>query len=265
MDFLRRSLMASGVFGLAAAAGSAVAADTSPASRTASGNAGGAKPMARETAARQVNNCFNRYTVLESLGRGPELLNEFALSMADVQVDAGFGLYYGPDGIEKFVAVNNLLVGDSSQHIYRNGATYLYANTTDIIEVAEDMNTAKGLWLTAAAVTPGSAGQGFSSRTGYMRRAVDFVNEKGHWKIWHYMVYGLISSPAGQGWTDPEVVAGNLRSHNDWIPQNLRPDRPSGFGVGPAASWRPDLPVMQIGVPVPYRTFSETFSYSATS
>src|SRR5580698_4333009 len=142
MDILRRSLMASGFFGLAAAAGSAVAADTTPASRIASANTGGAKTMARETAARQVNNCFNRYTVLESLGRGPELLNEFALSMPDVQVDAGFGLYYGPDGIEKFVAVNNLLVGDASQHIYRNGATYLYANTTDIIEVAEDMNTA---------------------------------------------------------------------------------------------------------------------------
>jgi hypothetical protein len=55
----------------------------------------------------------------------------------------------------------------------------------------------------------------------------------------------------------------NLKTRYDWIPENLKPDQPSDIGIGPLWSWRLDRPVMQVQVPIPYRTLAETFSYGA--
>jgi len=216
----------------------------------------------QEVASSQVRRCMNRYETLLSMGYIQRALAEFALSQPDVQADVGFGLYYGPDSVKKlFIDVHGMMLGDADKKTLKNGATYLLANTTDIIEVAEDLKTAKGLWLCPTLSTPGDEKQGFSARTGYAHRVADFVNENGKWKLWHYMVYGLTGAPAGKSWTDPEVVAANQVNRYGWIPDHLKPDRPQAPGIGAAGGWRPDRPVTEVQVPAPYRTFAETFSY----
>jgi hypothetical protein len=261
MDAGRRSALTAGLYGLAAAgtASSALAA----------GKASTDKLRLSDNALQQlahanlVRNVVNRYCVYESLGRIPDMLNSFALSLPDVQIDVGFGLYYGPDGARKFAAVTGILIGDTSSGVFRKGAMNVFANTTDIIEVAEDLKTAKGLWITSAAMTNGTPSEGFNSRYGYFRRAADLVNLDGTWKIWHYITYWLINAPVGKSWIDPEVVDENVKTNYDWIPESLKPDQPSAVGIGPLWSWRPDRPVTQIPVPVPYHTFAETFTYGA--
>jgi hypothetical protein len=262
MDSQRRSIVTSGLLGLAAA-GAAVAA--TPARRTESAERVSERQAQQAAAARQVENAMSRYTVYESLGRVADGLDEFALDEMDVQADVGFGFYYGAEGIRKFCSVNGLLIGDSTAGTLRNGATHLYANTTPIIGVAEDLKTAKGLWLSASALTYGSPSKGFQPRTGYSRRACDFIYVDGRWKLWHYMVYGLISAPIGKTWTDNDVVEENMRTRFDWIPDRLKPDLPSDVGIGATGGWRPDRPIMQVKVPSPYKTFQETFSYARTS
>jgi len=261
MDAARRSTLAAGLYGLATA-GTASAAVTAGRPTT-DGLMLSANALQQLAHANLIRNVVNRYCLYESLGRIPDMLNSFALSLPDVQIDVGFGLYYGPDGARKFAAVTGMLIGDTSTGVFRKGAMNVFANTTDIIEVAEDLKTAKGLWITSAAMTNGTPSEGFNSRYGYFRRAADFVNLNGTWKIWHYMTYWLINAPVGRSWIEADVVEDNLKTRYDWIPENLKPDQPSNIGIGPLWSWRPDRPVMQVQVPIPYRTFAETFSYGA--
>jgi hypothetical protein len=262
MDSQRRSIVTSGLMGLAAAG--AVTAAT-PGRRRESPEHISERQAQQAAAARCVENTMSRYTVYESLGRVGDALDEFALSEKDVQADVDFGFYYGADSIRKFCSVNGLLIGDSAAGTLRNGATHLNANTTPIIEVAEDLKTAKGLWLSASALTFGSPSKGFQPRIGYSRRAADFIYVDGRWKLWHFMVYGLISAPIGKPWTDNDVVEENMRNRFDWIPDHLKPDLPTDVGVGAAGGWRPDRPIMQVKVPTPYKTFEETFIYARTS
>jgi hypothetical protein len=214
-------------------------------------------------AALKVEKCMNRYETLLSSGYLDAALNEFALSKSDVQADVGWGLYYGPEYIKKlFIDVHGMLQGDVNKGTLLKGATYLVANTTGIIEVAEDLQTAKGLWLCPTLSTPGNEKDGFSGRTGYAHRAGDFYCENGQWKLWHYMVYGLASAPVGKSWTDPEVVEKNQVDRFAWIPEHLKPNGPRAPGIGAMGGWRPDRKVFSMKVPVPYKTFSETFSYA---
>jgi hypothetical protein len=260
MDSDRRSLMTSGVLGVAAGlmTESAVAAAPNRDEATL------ARQMRQTVAARQVSTCMNRYTAMESFGRVADMEGEFATTVADVQVDVGFGWYYGAGGISRFCAVNGLLVGNVNRGRLMNGTALLFGNTSEIIEVAEDLKTAKGLWLTWLAVTTGNGDSGFMPRWGCARRAVDFTQIDGQWKIWHYFVYGLINAPPGRSWTDGDVVVNNQTVSYDWIPESLKPDLPSAYGIGNAGGWRPDRPMIQVRVPVPYRTFAETFSYART-
>lgn len=260
MDSGRRSTLAAGLLGLA---GAGTAAAKIAAGKPAGKLELGERALQQLAHANLVRNVVNRYCVYESLGRIPDMLNSFALALPDVQIDVGFGLYYGSDGARKFAAVTGTLLGDTSTGVYRKGAMNVFANSTDIIEVAEDLQTAKGLWVTHAATTNGSPSEGFNAHYGYFRRAIDLVNLDGTWKIWHYITYWLIDAPIGKSWIDPEVVEANLKTRFDWIPDSLKPDQASGVGIGPTWTWRPDRSSAQVRVPVPYRTFAETFSYGA--
>jgi len=259
MFLSRRSLIATGVLAGGAVA-PAIAAVT--AGRRASVTEGLPVAVRQELARRQCSLAMSRYETYLSMARLQKALDQFALGQPDVQADVGFGLYYGPQSVRKlFLEVHRIMEGDAATHTQKSGATYLLANTTEIIEVAEDLKTAQGLWLCPTLSTPGSAETGFSARTGYAHRAADFIFEDGRWKLWHYIVLGLASAPVGKSWTDPDVVAANQVDRFAWIPRELKPDSPPAAGVGAQGGWRPDRPVIDISVPEPYRTFAESFSY----
>jgi hypothetical protein len=260
MDTNRRSLMTAAMLvGVATGLMAEVDAAGAPAPKEGETTA---RKIRQVIAAREISNCLNRYTAMQSLGRVSDMEREFATSVPDVQVDVGFGWYYGADGIRRFCGVNGMLVGDVKHGTLINGATLLFGNTSEIIEVAQDLNTAKGLWLTWLAASSGDASSGYGPRTGFSRHALDFIQIDGEWKIWHYVAYGLTYAPPGHSWTDSDVVTTNQNTHYDWIPSALRPDGPSSYGTGTAGTWRPDRPMIQVRVPAPYRTFSETFSYA---
>lgn len=233
-----------------------------------------AKPVARqverrqrelrwdqEVAARQVSNSMNRYETYLSQAYLHEALAEYALTQPDVQVDVGFGLYFGPDSVRRlFLGLHGEMLGDRDRGTEKNGALFVDANTTPIIEVAEDLRTAKGMWLCPEMGTKRLRDGRFQGSTGYIHRCADFYCESGRWKLWHYRVFHLSNAPVGKSWTDPDVVAANSVNQADAFP-DFKPDRPSEPGTGRMWSWRPDRPTFAPPLPVPYRTFSETFSY----
>ena len=218
----------------------------------------------QEVAARQVSNCMNRYETYLSQSLIHEALAEYALTQPDVQVDVGFGLYYGPESVRRlFLGLHGQMLGDRDAGTQRNGALYVDANTTPIIEVAEDLKTAKGMWLCPEMGTKPDKNGSFQGSTGYIHRCADFFNEGGRWKLWHYRVFHLTNAPVGKSWTDPDVVDANSVNQADAFPK-FHADRPSEPGTGRMWSWRPDRPTFAPPVPVPYRTFSDTFSYGRT-
>jgi len=73
--------------------------------------------------------------------------------------------------------------------------------TSGVVEIAEDRQTAKGVWY-----TPGGGGQAKNGKLdfGWMweKYGVDFIRENGVWKVWHMKVYTDWAMPlyeSGQG------------------------------------------------------------------
>jgi hypothetical protein len=255
----RRRILAQGALSLAAVGAATISAAAT--SRSASVRD---RLIDQDVAARLCANTMNRYEVYLAQAQLQDALALFDLTRPDVQADVGFGFYYGPDSIKRlFVGLHGYLEGDAAKGTQKNGALYAVTNTTDIVEVAEDLMTAKGAWLCNTISTPGDEKSGYKARIGYCRRVADFVNVSGQWKLWHYFVYGLASAPVGKSWIDPDVYSANQVANV--FPPEFAPDAPRGRGIGTDGAWLPYRPVTAIKVPVPYRTFSETFTYALRS
>ena len=131
--------------------------------------------------------------------------------------------------------------------------------STSVIEIAADGATAKGIWYSRGTyndVTP----QGPLSWWELAVYACDFIREDGEWKVWHMQNLTDVHALNGRSWgvKDPEPF----------------PDLPEFAGAKPFAEPAPNRPETLYTAyypgrpfqklpepPVPYETFSETFSY----
>lgn len=175
------------------------------------------------------------------------------------------------------------------------GAGHEYAmhlNTTPIIEIAGDGQTAKGIWYSPG-IGLSAQINGTSVNTGgtffWEKYGADFVKEDGEWKMWHCQMY--------YDWTPrfPDSMTSNLAggqgAMNEQKPQEggAAPEGKGGPGeegqkpqdgmeagtqmTGDTAEGMKDNPVkyepysvtrvptIAPQFPEPYYTFSETFSY----
>ncbi len=71
--------------------------------------------------------------------------------------------------------------------------------TTGIIEVADDRETAKGVWISPGHETF-PMGDLPKPHWSWGRYAVDFVREDGKWKIWHLHVLTTFRTPYDTDW-----------------------------------------------------------------
>ena len=136
---------------------------------------------------------------------------------------------------------------------YGTNTLSLQTLSTPCIELAEDMETAKGLWTVSAQVTAVDE-TGPVGLWAYGKLAADLVRENGQWKIWHMAVYTDFVSPAGK----------------EFDPERGEKLYPAGLGIDEAPTEPGALYQSYSGTrplqtdpkpPVPYRTFTETFSY----
>lgn len=142
------------------------------------------------------------------------------------------------------------------------GVFQIHPLTTQVIEVADDGQTAKGIWYAPGAVGgPDSEGEVMMLWM-WERYGVDFAKENGEWKIWHLHTYTDFGTPVGTTWVDSttdSMVGTGVGGEGDMGGFELpKPDRESVEYQ--AYSFRKP-PQMLPRVPEPYRTFSETFSY----
>jgi hypothetical protein len=150
--------------------------------------------------------------------------------------------------------------------------------TTPVIEIAGDGKTAKGLWYSPGVNIVGSAmEEGKTSMRGEWRMTkygVDFAKEDTRWKIWHISICLDNAMPGwsyknGQAIYEPpdhtDAVTHGANAHGGTA-EGHPSSATSGISVKPTQDpYKPWSPVraqkLQPGLPEPYYTFDETFSY----
>ena len=156
------------------------------------------------------------------------------------------------------------------------GNMYAHPLTTGLVEVARDGQTAKGLWMSTGAILMlhdegAEEGRSFTWDSG--KYAVDFIKTGKGWRIWHLHVCDMWradfdrdpvanAAPLDRGTTQAMIDEWNARAAagETVMPHGMPviPDGPTTFHYAYASD---SVAPREPRPPVPYRTFSETFSY----
>lgn len=223
-----------------------------------------------------ITTLMSRHAWYYSAGQHQRELDElFATEMPDVSFGTNAGYWVGYTSIKRSYvdwfhkqAAKDLAALSRRHPEIKNtpenllaGTSMIHTITTPLIVVAEDGNTAKGLFYSPGQVTQTPLGQ---PTAGWMweRYAIDFIKLKGRWLIWHFNVFTDFSVPPGGDWTKDTMAANIVRQPGEVLPWE-DPEAPKfdievetykSYGIGVVRGEKPRIPV-------PYRTFSETFSY----
>jgi hypothetical protein len=142
------------------------------------------------------------------------------------------------------------------------GVTSVRLLTTPIIQIAGDMKTAKAWWYTPGHQSNVRDGKGNAIWT-YEKYGIDFVNEDGEWKIWHFHVYNDWDIPMGEDLV--EYTVKKEKNAQEMPPRAPREDLAPYYTdkvFGESYSLSREANPLKPRPPVPYCTFSETFSYA---
>ena len=223
---------------------------------------------------RDVKNLMGKYVNCLLLNRQGEIYDAFFSKKDDVSLAFNDGSYVGAEAVKGYftalVERNKLsakllqqrlpekLGGKSEEKIYGIGPFHVKPLTAPVVEVAEDGETAKGLWFCLgcyAEVT--SRGPESSWTWGYF--AGDFVYENDGWKIWHLQYLNDVDSLCGQSWGGEVMPYPELEEFAP-LKDFVMPE----YTVKEQARqlYAADRPLTETPrIPEPYQTFAETFSY----
>ena len=201
------------------------------------------------------------------------IYDRFWSQKADICLGFNDGWYQGPEAVSGYYSAvrdRNALVasllqkrfpevlGDKSEEeIYGVGPFKVQPMACPVIEVAEDGQTAKGLWFCQGAYNNvESCGPVAHWTWGYF--AVDFVREDG-WKIWHMQYVNDVDCICGQSWGKPPRPLPELPEFAPLAQFQL-----PAYTVKAALRERysPSRPLTEAPrIPEAYDTFANTFSY----
>lgn len=207
--------------------------------------------LERLDAVHQVHNLMGRYAYCHLNNDHQGCLALSAADTAGVRVELPFGIYEGRAGLERLYLG---FFGLSDRQ--PEGKMHLHTMTTPVVEVATDLETAKGVWMSPGVATDRYGGETFKASWRWVKYGCDFIKENGLWKIWHLRVYGIFASPYDQSWVESQPKPG--QDGPPPLPPQFAPDRPSsGFW-----QYRSDLAVPNAPAPPePYQTFDPATAY----
>ncbi len=223
---------------------------------------------------RELKNLMGKYVSSQLLNREGQIFDQFWSGREDVCLGFNNGYYKGAEAVRgyfdavsratmvKSKTLQKIFPGELAQltdeELYGVGPFQARPLTSPVIYIADDGQTAKGIWMSAGYnidIEPcGPVGH-----WNWGTFAVDFVFENGQWKIWHLLYTVDINNIAGQDWAKEQTPYPELPEFADIksirIPE---PNVPVQVRRVYAAD-RPFTPLPE--VPKPYKTFAETFSY----
>jgi hypothetical protein len=232
--------------------------------------------LERQQSRDDIMNLMGRYQYYHTGGQMDRIGRElFAWWLPDAKCEYGPLGVFGPEkSLQFFDAMTESFTAGTGACL--PGLLEIHEITTPVLEVAQDNQTAKGLWLSTGAILmlhddEAEAGRSFTWDTG--KYAVDFINTDKGWRIWHLHVCDMwqtdfdrdpvATAQPSEPWTTQEMI-------DEWNRQAAAgetvtphgmpviPDGPTTFHYNYASDASAPR---QPEPPVPYRTFSETFSY----
>ncbi len=221
----------------------------------------------------EIENMMGRRAFFDLLVRDQQVFEEM-WSHQDPCLGLNNGYYKGYDAVAGYfkglhdlylrraelakTAYPDELGGKAAEDLIGVGGLHFDNLTTPVIELAEDRQTAKGLWY----MLGGQVDFGVSGRETEMcwgRIGVDFIKEDGAWKIWHMVIALDIDTPMGTSWAEPapekaaDPVFGALADVKLPEPNVPRTVHELWHSRRQLKAFPP--------VPKAYKTFAETFSY----
>ncbi len=223
---------------------------------------------------RALKNLMGKYANCIILNREAEIYEKFWSNRQDICLGFNQGWFTGPESIRAYYhavhqhtaevaavlckAFPEQTQGKTPDEMYGIGEFKVRPLYAPVIEVADDLQTAQGLWYSMGTeARVGTAGPVAYWLWGYY--AVDFILEDGTWKLWHMQYLTDVECICGQSWGEP------ARPYPDL------PEFEALRGYAPPAPTIPSTlrslytPRRRLAlsprIPQPYTTFAETQSY----
>ncbi len=223
---------------------------------------------------REIKNLMGRYAVSFLLKKEKSMFQDFWSTREDISMGLNDGWYVGREAIAGwFSAIDRAtvlkakllkedlpdkLANEDDAKLYGIGDFDVKPLGTPVIELADDLKTAKGVWYSQGSKADVTESGPVSYWT-FGVFAVDFVNENGAWKIWHLQYLEDIKCLCGQSWAEPEKPFPEVPAYAAL--KDCKLPEPT-VKVALREYYTPSRPLAKLPpLPVPYSTFAETFSY----
>lgn len=223
---------------------------------------------------REIRNVMGRISHDYSIKQEAEVYGRYWSRRDDICLGLNSGYYKGAvavkgyyDALREEIALSSSLIqakfpeelgSKTPEEIFGVGMMTYLPFESQVIEIAEDGLTAKGLWNIRGSYCR-LTGAGPVAYWIFGWAAVDFIMEDGEWKIWHMQILFNVNHQCGVGFCEDEKVfepvpefaaIEDFKMPEPNVPtvlmETFYPDRPKA--VSPRC-------------PEPYGTFEDTFSY----
>lgn len=230
----------------------------------------------------EIENVYNRYQYLHTVFEDEKIITDLWVKEGTPGVSAQYtntGVYNAWDSVMAY----------HRDRPSPKGKLLIHYNTSPVIEVASDGQSAKGVWITAGVesglAAPANAekapeaffedstvnGQRVWAHWTFARHHLDFLKQDGEWRIWHFRTVELARAPFGKDWISFASILENVpeagKFHNDilyfgddgevvFYPEHDGPPKTIAYGyrTTEAIELNPQLPE-------PYETFEDTVEY----
>ena len=208
--------------------------------------------MERMEAVHEVQNLVGRYEFWHVANLHRKCLQLFALDTPGVKIEMDWGVYDGKESVKRFfLGYHGIHEAENPENDLR-GEMHMHLQTTPVIEIAEDLRTAKGVWISPG-LESGPFGGDMNAVWSWNKYGVDFVKEDDEWRFWHFHLYRIFKTPYDKSWVDVP--------YNPPPPQtdpDKRPDKPSSYDrVYSPTAVTENIPEP----PAPYETWDDTKAY----
>lgn len=222
---------------------------------------------------REIVNLAGKFVTSILLKRESEIFDRFWTKQGDACLSFNDGSYQGSAAVENYfrtmaenTAVMSQLLKEmfpeelgnkSDEELYGVGQLRGLPITTPVIELAEDGETAKGIWHIQGSDN-GLTEYGPLSYWTLGFLAIDFRREDGQWKLWHVFHGEDVVAPMGESWLKPKERT-PLPEYAAVAQLKKPPYNVVRVNHVPYSAQRPFTAPPRL--PEPYVTFAETFSY----
>ncbi|MCI9006535.1 MAG: SnoaL-like domain-containing protein [Lachnospiraceae bacterium] len=183
--------------------------------------------LKRLEACHEIQNEMGRTIAAFNFRQADRVLEHFALEREDVSLE------YADEGVFKGKEAVTTIIRETVGRKVLPGEMLDLQLTTPMIEVAEDLKTAKAVWWCPGGGTVLQEGRDPDAIWVWGMIGADFVLTDGEWKIWHLHYFRYIKCLYEKGWVEDTSMIHRLNTpmhplanpttyHNPYSPLSVR-------------------------------------------